>query len=316
MAIRVSKESFVDKAREKHGDKYDYSDVDYVRSKDKVEIICPDHGSFFMTPNNHLKGAGCRKCSLRDRKGVEKLTTSTFIAKSKNIHGDFYDYSLVNYTGVMSRVVIICPLHGRFDSIPNNHLRGAGCRLCGIHVGIKSWITTEEKFYERLHEIHGDQYSFNYDEYVNSHSPLTVVCREHGEFKSSYDNLLRGKGCVVCGTIKNLAQYYDNDRDCYLYLLKLRFPDSKVCYKVGVSWNPSRRARAIANDAGCEAEVSYAYKTDHVTAYAIEQILHRDNLRHKKIPPKTFGGYTECYSEDIALELLELIAESESSTFK
>lgn len=45
-----------------HGDKYDYSKVEYSTNKDKVIIICKQHGSFLQRPNDHLAGKGCPKC--------------------------------------------------------------------------------------------------------------------------------------------------------------------------------------------------------------------------------------------------------------
>ena len=64
-----TKEEFIKKAREKHGDKYDYSKVDYVNNATKVCIICPEHGEFWQRPNEHLNGRGCHECAKeRNRK--------------------------------------------------------------------------------------------------------------------------------------------------------------------------------------------------------------------------------------------------------
>ena len=57
---------FIEKAKQIHGDKYDYSKVEYVNSMVKVCIICPIHGEFFVKPNDHIhKKCGCVKCSGR-----------------------------------------------------------------------------------------------------------------------------------------------------------------------------------------------------------------------------------------------------------
>lgn len=55
---------FVRKAKDKYGDLYDYSQAHYVKSNIKVTIICPKHGAFSMTPNEHLRGHGCPQCGL------------------------------------------------------------------------------------------------------------------------------------------------------------------------------------------------------------------------------------------------------------
>ena len=89
---KVTTEDFIKKAREIHGDKYDYSKVEYIKRNQKVCIICPVHGEFWQIPGNHLCGNGCSECS-----GKKKSNTEDFIKKAREIHGDRYDYSKVNY---------------------------------------------------------------------------------------------------------------------------------------------------------------------------------------------------------------------------
>lgn len=64
MLKRLTKQEFIEKARAKHGCKYDYSKVEYINNHTKVCIICPEHGEFWQTPNKHLSGQGCPKCAL------------------------------------------------------------------------------------------------------------------------------------------------------------------------------------------------------------------------------------------------------------
>lgn len=94
MSRKLTKEEFIKRAIEKHGDKYDYSKVEYKDATSKVCIICKEggHGEFYQTPGNHIKGCGCSKCS-----GLKKLTTEEFIKKAKEVHEDKYDYSKVEY---------------------------------------------------------------------------------------------------------------------------------------------------------------------------------------------------------------------------
>ena len=124
---KMSNEDFIAKAYSLHGDKYDYSKVEYINSKTKVCIICPVHGEFWITPNEHLLGHGCKKC-YHDRK---KITTEEFIRRAKEIHGDKYDYSKVEYVNSFVKVCIICPKHGEFWQTPHGHLKGNGCPKCG-----------------------------------------------------------------------------------------------------------------------------------------------------------------------------------------
>lgn len=127
---QMNTEEFIIDARKVHGDLYDYSKVNYIKSIQKVEIICPKHGSFFVTPNNHIsKKVGCPLCS-REQKA---LTTEQFIEKAKAIHNDKYDYSRVLYNNNREKVEIICPIHGSFFTSPYVHLskKQKGCPKCG-----------------------------------------------------------------------------------------------------------------------------------------------------------------------------------------
>ncbi len=126
----MTTEEFIEKAREIHGDKYDYSKVEYVDTKTKVCIICPIHGEFWQSPNKHLSGQGCPKCKSQKIRDSLKLTLTEFIKRSKKIHDDKYDYSKVEYTNFATKVCIICPEHGEFWQTPNNHLAGKGCPNC------------------------------------------------------------------------------------------------------------------------------------------------------------------------------------------
>jgi hypothetical protein len=124
----MSTPTFIERAKEVHGDKYDYSLVDCSTFASKVEIICPKHGIFRQSPNNHIYNKnGCLKCSKR---GKTSSTTEEFIEKARKIHGDKYDYSLVDYTTRALKIKIVCLKHGMFEQTPANHLAGNGCFSC------------------------------------------------------------------------------------------------------------------------------------------------------------------------------------------
>ena len=117
---------FIMKSKNVHGLKYDYSKVEYVNSCTNVCIICPKHGEFLQTPNHHLMGCGCPKCSHQSYKD----NTAAFIQKARNKHGMKYDYSKVEYVNSHEKVCITCPKHGEFWQTPTNHLSGRGCNCC------------------------------------------------------------------------------------------------------------------------------------------------------------------------------------------
>ena len=140
----MTTEEFIQKAKAIHGNKYDYSKVEYTHNNVEVCIICPEHGEFWQKPRLHLSGCGCPICT-----GKKKMRTIDFIKRAKQVHGDKYDYSKAEYTGHAEKVRIICPEHGEFRQIASNHLRGAGCPKCGFIIsGSKQRIWTKEACYE------------------------------------------------------------------------------------------------------------------------------------------------------------------------
>lgn len=124
---RLTTEEFVERSRAVHGDRYDYSKAVYVDKRTKVEIVCPEHGSFWQLPTNHWKGQGCPVCAGRAR----EFTTESFVERARKVHGDAYDYSQVEYKTMRTPVTIVCPEHGAFQQTPLAHLKGRGCPQCG-----------------------------------------------------------------------------------------------------------------------------------------------------------------------------------------
>jgi hypothetical protein len=124
---RLGNDEFIKKLKDIHGDKYDYSLTNYQGREKPITMICPKHGEFTLIAKNAHRG--CQKCSLENRPST-KLTTDQFIEKSKEKHGNKYDYSKVDYNGTFNPVTIICPIHGEFEQQPVIHLKGSGCQRC------------------------------------------------------------------------------------------------------------------------------------------------------------------------------------------
>lgn len=127
---KIKTEEFILKANEIHGDKYDYSNVQYVSSLKKVLIGCKEHGLFSQRPNDHLNGKGCPLCGIKKCSEKRKKTTEDFINEAIIVHGNRYDYSKVKYGGYHNNVEIICNKHGSFFQKPSKHLMGQGCPIC------------------------------------------------------------------------------------------------------------------------------------------------------------------------------------------
>ena len=119
-------ENFIFNSIKSHGEKYDYSLVNYVNNNIKVKIICKEHGIFNQSPHNHLSGHACPKCS----KPSSKYSEEEFIKRATLKHCNKYSYDEIIYINFETKVNIRCKIHGIFQQEPTNHLYGQGCPFC------------------------------------------------------------------------------------------------------------------------------------------------------------------------------------------
>ena len=191
-------QTFIKKAQNKHGNRYDYSKVEYKGTKTKVCIVCPEHGEFWQTPSDHLSGGACPKCVHPNA----NMSTSDFVEKAKDLHNDKYDYSKVEYKGTKTKVCIVCPEHGEFWQTPSDHLRGQGCPKCKAK---RIWDTrgrvTTDDFISKVIKIHGNKYDYSKVKYINNSTKVCIVCPEHGEFWQTPAAHLNGGGCLKCSKV-------------------------------------------------------------------------------------------------------------------
>jgi hypothetical protein len=196
---KSNNDEFISKSIIVHGNRYDYSKVDYKGSNIEVIIICKEHGEFSQQPSVHLSGCGCNTCGIITRSLLKKKTQEEFINEAINEHGDKYDYSKICYTGNNDNVIIICKEHGEFTQTPHSHLSGCGCNTCGkISSSIKQRSSSEE-FISKAIIIHGDKYEYLKVDYINNNTKIIIICKEHGEFTQSPCDHLSGCGCNICG---------------------------------------------------------------------------------------------------------------------
>ena len=137
LRYRKTLEQFIIDAKQTHGDKYDYSKVEYINNDTKVRIICPKHGEFWQTPGGHLQGHTCPKCNLEKMSIARRWTTDQFIEAANKIHNNKYDYNESIYIDKRHPIDIICPIHGKFTQLAGNHIRGTGCPHCKQSKGEK-----------------------------------------------------------------------------------------------------------------------------------------------------------------------------------
>ena len=210
MGRRKTTEQFIAEARAIHGDKYDYSNTKYEGSKVKLTITCRKHGDFQQWPEGHLHGNGCPKCKF-EKQGVErKLSTEEFIKRSKEIHGDRYDYSKSIYTGWYNKVEIICKEHGSFLQNAGDHLCAEGCQVCGEKTKIVNKITPKSEILKRFKEINQDKYEYDLTDYNGCSSKIKIYCNTHNIwFAQTVQSHLVGSGCPKCKNTKTQYKIYE-----------------------------------------------------------------------------------------------------------
>jgi hypothetical protein len=199
--LENSTSEFIEKSIKTHGNKFDYSKVEYIGSHTKVCIMCPEHGEFFQSPTNHLSGNGCPKCAYKYKYGKYRLTTlETFLTQAKEIHRDKYDYSKVEWKNTRTPITITCPTHGEFSQVPQNHIRlKCGCRKCGREIA-KSKVNKYNTIYfiEYAKEIHGNKYDYSMSKCFYATDNVEIICPVHGKFEQSANQHLQGHGCPKC----------------------------------------------------------------------------------------------------------------------
>ncbi len=204
MRIKLNIENFKLRAFEKHGNTYDYSLVELRKTKDKVQIICPKHGIFFQSVNNHLKGQNCPSCGQNSRAKTQRFSKDQFIFSAEAIHGKKYSYEQANYHNSQTKIDIICPIHGIFSMKPNSHIAGKqGCPKCGRLMANKNISLDWNTFLKRANDIHGNKYEYFKDSYKNYTTKIKIRCKIHGEYSQTpHSHISMKSGCPICGNIQ------------------------------------------------------------------------------------------------------------------
>ena len=209
---RITTEKFIEKAKSCHGNQYDYSNAVYVNAKTDVKIICAVHGVFPQTPSNHTnktKPKGCPKCG-----GSYKLDFRTFVDRAREIHGRKYQYPRQEIVNARTKIKIVCreKNHGAYYQIPDSHLRGAGCSLCGDELRGRNRKLEEEELNHRLMARCGEsigQCVIEKNTYSGMNQKANVLCSVHGKQRARLaGSLLVGPHpCLRCSGFENSSGY-------------------------------------------------------------------------------------------------------------
>jgi hypothetical protein len=224
----LTQQEFIQRCKEVHGDKYDYSKAIYIHNNIPIDIICRSHGIFQQKPVNHLTGRGCRSCG-RETQGYKCLTQQEFLQRATEIHGDRYDYSKVDYKHSKAKIEIVCPIHSKsFFPTPNCHLNGSGCPECGNKKKSNERFITQLEFLRQCGKIHGDRYDYSKTIYGGSHIPIEIICKKcKKSFWQAPNNHISGKnGCPRCRRSKGelLVEDFLEKRGT-IYINEMRFDD-------------------------------------------------------------------------------------------
>lgn len=195
---RVNNENYILKLKNIHGNKYDYSNVNFINNNHKIIILCPKHGEFQLLPNKHINGRGCPRCTKEIKYSKLTKTTEMFIDDANAIHNNRYDYLLTNYVNSRTKININCLKHGEFSVLPNHHLRGSGCPKCDAELKRKKYSKGVDYFIKKSKEVHGDRYDYSLVEYINIRTKVKLICPIHGIFEQYPYIHLRGSGCKEC----------------------------------------------------------------------------------------------------------------------
>jgi len=292
-----SRESFIDKAKARHGNSYDYSKVVYRGSEVTVEILCPKHGSFMQTPKKHISGQGCRICGIDRSAEKQRKSDQTFLEEAKQVHGEKYIYNAVVYVDAKTNVIITCRKHGIFKQTPNNHLDGKGCPICRDEMLSETRRKPAEAFIAQANEVHKDAYDYSRTIYLKNNIKVTIGCKIHGFFSQIPSNHLNGVGCPSCAdlgfapnapTIAYFVKVSDSKNSCFRY-------------KLGVT-NRSVKERFKGNDAKLISplhEKSFERGSDALLYES--KLLEKYDCCKYKGPALLSSGNSELFNVDIWL---------------
>lgn len=196
---------FIKRAKEVHGNKYDYSKVNYINNRTKVIITCPIHGDFEQVPYSHLNGHGCAKCSAIERGSKSRITLDKFIEICNKKFNNKYDYSKVKFNSPLDKITIICPIHGEFKQTVHDHLYNSkyGCPKCGREHGKLLQQDSIQDFINKANQVHNFKYNYSKSIYNGSKNKIEIICPIHGSFWQIPNSHLCGKGCPKCGYENN-----------------------------------------------------------------------------------------------------------------
>lgn len=204
---KLDKDTWIKKAKDIHGGKFDYSLTMYSKATVKLKIICPEHGVQEMLPHHHIKGYGCGKCGKKqiNISSGKQLTQKEFLKRVENIKGLSFDKTV--YKNKREKVIVTCKIHGDYETTAEILLKGCGCRKCNER---GKWnLKKKETFIKQALEKHNNLYSYEDVLYKGCFDKIKITCVKHGNFEQTPSTHLNGSGCPRCKNSKGELLIYN-----------------------------------------------------------------------------------------------------------
>jgi superfamily II DNA or RNA helicase len=190
-SLTFEQENVINKIKQIHGDKYDYSKVAYNKSTGKVIIIDKEYNTEHLIAPNKIFTKKT-ECTIQNAVNPSDY----FIKRAVLIHGNKFDYSKLSYVDNKKDIIIICPEHGKFNTKPSLHLnKNGGCNKCS-----NNQVKTKEELIKLFSEKHGNKYDYSLLKNINkSNDLIDIICHKHGIFQQRLTSHISGRGCYICG---------------------------------------------------------------------------------------------------------------------
>lgn len=278
---------------------------DYVNSRTPV-LVKDKYGVCSVSPNNLYKNT---PPSIQTAVDKNEYCKNQF----KEVHGDKYDYSKINYIGSNIKLTIVCPEHGEFEQSAHCHLIGQGCYECVRYSRLDGRRLTIEKFIKNANKVHNNKYNYSSIEEINGNkTPLPILCNLHGEFKQGANSHLKGSGCPTCylennGYSKSNFTYFAEGKESKLYLLECS-NENESFLKIGITCNTIKSRFSGNRELPYEYKILKILRSDESDCIWEEEVSFKRKFRVYKYNPKIkFQGYTECFNIENKKEIINYL---------
>lgn len=298
--IEKAKKSF-DKFKQEmfdlYGDKYDFTNSNYVNTKTELTAVCKIHGEFTKTPSSLLDGSACDKCS----KNTKSNNKDIFIQEAIKVYGDKDDYTHTEVISSSEKIGVRCTKHDHvFSKSIQTYLAGWGCPKCSAENYRRLRALPSEEYYKRVNDKHENKYIYSED-YTTLSGVVTFFCKEHGEQRLNANSHLIGAGCKKCDktplkTNKRTKEGYcklANGRPTKLYFLEC-YKDGERFYKIGKTFKEIHQ-RYTKSQMYYDYEIKYIHTASAEEIWDLEEEFHNKYKEFRYHPKKWFSGYSESY---------------------